>query len=156
MSDSFTTKFSLINTSPFTFKVEPPVRLPWWSGGSEFLEVDMALKLVSGKWPLSDDTDCNGCHTFVFQKPDGEQFSMPLDGFTWDCEEPLLTQQGNIDEHNYPTISLLINGTIYNGKPYNYMGVGDTLDEDADGQQKVGHLYREVPKLSTALSEECT
>jgi hypothetical protein len=121
MTDTLRTWFSLINTTPLTFKVEA-TRNECKMVVPLFLEVDMVLTLVSGKWPLGDYTDCNGRHTFVFQKPDGKQFSMKLDGFTYDCSHPLVTQQGNIVEHNYPGISLSINGTIYDGSPYNHLG----------------------------------
>jgi hypothetical protein len=50
----------------------------------EFLTKDMMVELVSGKWPLVDYNDCD-CHTFVFQKADGSQFSMLLSGFTYSC-----------------------------------------------------------------------
>lgn len=73
----------------------------------EFLEKEMTLKLVSGKWPLDDYTDCNR-HTFVFQKADGSQFSMLLDGFCYRCSLPKEEQQAYINNgEGFISISLL-------------------------------------------------
>ena len=89
-------EFSLTNTEPMTFKVMEPRgedsgKMP------TFLEKDMVLTLVSGKWPLGDYTDCGGRHTFVFQKADGSQFSMLLDGFCCRCSLPKEAQQAFIN-----------------------------------------------------------
>ena len=83
-------ELSLTNTEPMTFKVmgsREQYKMP------ASLEKDMPLTLVSGKWPLGDYTDCGGRHTFVFQKADGSQFSMLLDGFCCRCSLPKEAQQ---------------------------------------------------------------
>ena len=90
-----TVEFSLINTEPLTFKVDG------MSDDDEgampaFLQKDMVLTLVSGKWPLVDYHDCD-VHTFVFQKTDGSQFSMLLSGFTYDCTWEKGRQQKRIE-----------------------------------------------------------
>jgi hypothetical protein len=91
-----TVEFSLINTEPLTFKVDG------MSDDDEgampaFLQKDMVLTLVSGKWPLVDYRDCD-VHTFVFQKADGSQFSMLLSGFTYDCTWEKGRQQENVEQ----------------------------------------------------------
>ena len=90
-----TVEFSLINTEPLTFKVDG------MSDDDEgampaFLQKDMVLTLVSGKWPLVDYRDCD-VHTFVFQKADGSQFSMLLSGFTYGCTWDKERQQKRIE-----------------------------------------------------------
>ena len=99
-----TVEFSLINTEPLTFKVDG------MSDGEGsmpvFLEKDMVLTLVSGKWPLVDYHDCD-IHTFVFQKADGSQFSMLLSGFTYDCTFSKEIQQKHVEtEGTYIGISM--------------------------------------------------
>lgn len=100
-----TIDFSLINTQPLTFKVRE------MSDDDEgampaFLEKDMVLTLVSGKWPLVDYRDC-GVHTFIFQKADGSQFSMLLSGFTYGCTWDKERQQKQIEiEDMYIGISV--------------------------------------------------
>ncbi len=97
-------KFSLINTEPLTFKVNGMMD----DEGSMpvFLEKDIVLTLVSGKWPPVDYRDCD-VHTFVFQKTDGSQFSMLLSGFTYDCVLPKEIQQKHIEqEGRYIGISM--------------------------------------------------
>ena len=90
-----TIEFSLINTEPLTFKVDG--MRDGEGSMPAFLEKDMVLTLVSGKWPLVDYHDCD-VHTFVFQKADGSQFSMLLSGFTYDCALPKEIQQKHIEE----------------------------------------------------------
>lgn len=89
-----TIDFSLINTEPLTFKVDG---MRDGEGSMPvFLENDMVLTLVSGKWPLVDSHDCD-IHTFVFQKADGSQFSMLLSGFTYDCTFSKEIQQKHVE-----------------------------------------------------------
>jgi hypothetical protein len=90
-----TVEFSLINTEPLTFKVDG--MRDGEGSMPAFLEKDMVLTLVSGKWPLVDYHDCD-VHTFVFQKADGSQFSMLLSGFTYDCAFSKEIQQKHIEE----------------------------------------------------------
>ena len=89
-----TIDFSLINTEPLTFKVremsDDEGAMP------AFLQKDMVLTLVSGKWPLVDYRDC-GVHTFIFKKADGSQFSMLLSGFTYGCTWDKERQQKRIE-----------------------------------------------------------
>jgi hypothetical protein len=89
--------FSLIKTTPLTFKVVRKID----SDRNEcilpaFLVKDMIVTLVSGKWPLVDYNDCNK-HTFVFQKEDGSEFSMLLSGFCWQCVLSTEKQQQMLD-----------------------------------------------------------
>lgn len=85
-------EFLLINVEPLTFKVRDPDPLPPPQPLPAYLEKDMVLTLVSGKWPLVDHTDCNR-HTFVFKKADGSQFSMLVSGFCWGCGKSKEEQQ---------------------------------------------------------------
>lgn len=85
---------TLVETEPLMFKVrgmrEESDTMP------AFLTKGMLVELVSGKWPLVDYRDCD-CHTFVFQKADGSQFSMLLSGFTYSCTWTLEKQQEAIE-----------------------------------------------------------
>lgn len=100
---------SLILTSlePMQFKVDEEYinnynafKLP------AFLEKNMVLTLVSGKWPLGDYNDCNGKHIFKFTKPDGTEISLYLQGFTWDCSESKIKQQKLMNEGHLPRLSV--------------------------------------------------
>jgi len=92
-------EFSLINTAPLTFKVRGMIDDDGLNNGTlpSYLTQDMIVTLVSGKWPLVDYHDC-GCHTFVFQKICGTQFSLLVDGFTWHCSLPKEKQQEILNE----------------------------------------------------------
>ena len=98
-------EFSLTNTAPLTFKIDGmrdnEGALP------SYLTKDMVVTLVSGKWPLVDYNDCD-CHTFVFQKVDGSQFSLLLSGFTFSCSLTKEKQQEILNKGiNNLIISLL-------------------------------------------------
>jgi len=102
-------EFSLNNTAPLTFKVRGMIDDDGLNNGTlpSYLTQDMIVTLVSGKWPLGDCRDC-GCHTFVFQKVDGSQFSLLVDGFTFSCSLTKEKQQEILNKGiNNLIISLL-------------------------------------------------
>ena len=96
----------LINAELMTFKVceeevfHASLALP------TFLEKDMVLTLISGKWPLTDYNDCDGKHIFKFSKPDGTEISLYLQGFTWDCTVSKSEQEKLLSEGCIPSISV--------------------------------------------------
>lgn len=97
----------LTSLEPMQFKVDEEysnnynaLKLP------AFLEKDMVLTLVSGKWPLGDYNDCNGKHIFKFTKSDGTEISLYLQGFTWHCSECKIKQQKLMSEGHIPSISV--------------------------------------------------
>ena len=73
-----------------------------------FLQKDMVLTLVSGKWPLGDYTDC-GKHLFTFKKPDDSEVSMWVRGFTWDCSVSKEEQAKLMTEGQIPSIDVVEN-----------------------------------------------
>jgi hypothetical protein len=86
--------FKLINTQPLTFQVGAvrdeavPKPMP------AYLQTGMTVTLVSGIYPLNYSRwDGSPKHKYVFQKGDGSQFSMRLEGHTYDCVYPLEKQQ---------------------------------------------------------------
>jgi hypothetical protein len=99
--------FSLNSVEPLTFKIDGPTIIHDQNNNvlPSYLVKDMIVKLVSGVWPLVDYNDCNK-HTFVFQKPDGSQFSMLLNGFSWQCCENTETQKKLLEEGSIGNIYL--------------------------------------------------
>lgn len=124
-------EFSLTNTTPLTFKV--------WGitndGGVKKLSLPPDLPkgtivtMVSGKWPLGDYRDCDGRHTFVFEKADGVRFSLLLAGFTYDCSFPKEQQQAILDK-----------GETYIGITLQELGAQDDDDEDDEDTEEENYV----------------